>query len=403
MRTRLKILLLSTLNTLFLLWATFVLLNIAYPYDDESVLIKWTSVLRNTVQESTSKPKPERFVFVNVAWDKALIPKYDDEIPEYKIPIGVEPITDREKLLKFFRILNQKPDNHKFLMCDVFFAGESAHDSLLQVELRKMKNYCVSYHKNDEGALDLPMFEAARALADYEHFDDLCLKFRIFHDDSLVSVPLYMYQQINGVKFEPKRLLHVIDGKTVLNSFILDHRVRNYDFWKSRGDTTGITYNMVLLGELLLLDEAGVQEMMRDKIIVLGDFINDAHETIYGEMPGSVILLNAYLALEAGENVVSWPFILFLTLAYFFISYRCFDDNDAYDQWIRRVFKGKTAQFIVTFTGYALVFGLLSVISYLIFNKHLTILVLAIYMNVLEKVYSYLMRKFFRREAAASL
>jgi hypothetical protein len=390
-RFRIKMLIASALHAAFLVWGTFFLLNSSYPYGDESTLIKWTSVLRNYVQKSASKPKSDRFLFINVAWDKAFIPKYDTEMADYQI--GVEPITDRQKLLQFFQILN-KYKSHQFFMCDVFFKDNSPYDSLLQIELLKTQKFCVSYHKKEDGsALDLPKFKVSKALADYETYDDVCLKFRIFSNDSLISVPLCMYQNINKIKFEGKGTIDFINGKTVLNSFILDHKVRSYDFYKSRADTTGTTYNIQYLGEMLTLGEEYIASAIKNKIIVLGDFENDVHQTIYGKMPGSVILLNAYLALEEGQNRVTWVFLVFLYAGFFFASYKCFDTVDRLDIWIRRTFRSDAGRLAASFLSYALGFAVMSIASYLLFNIHLTILVLSVYMNILEYVYRYVRRR----------
>jgi hypothetical protein len=61
----------------------------------------------------------------------------------------------------------------------------------------------------------------------------------------------------------------------------------------------------------------------KEKIIFIGAFgggHNDRHETLYGQADGSVILLNIYYSLATGKNIVSWLFLLFLFAVFFVLS-----------------------------------------------------------------------------------
>src|SRR5690606_7262713 len=75
-----------------------------------------------------------------------------------------------------------------------------------------------------------------------------------------------------------------------------------------------------------------INHVTKDKIGGLGDFEDsDMHETISGPTSGPLILVNVLLALEEGDKLISWSFVLFLVSGYFLISYKCYTKNDLLD------------------------------------------------------------------------
>ncbi len=154
------------------------------------------------------KPDKADFLFVNVAYDKKLIQKREKGLFR-----GNQEITDRKKLARFFRVLNQKPDNHRFLLCDIFFQDPCDHalqdpcaddpappcpdDSRLMAEMAKMRNLIIPYHKNEEtGQWEFPIFQdIERGVADYTTGDTkgTFLKFTLM-DEGRKTIPLLMYE-----------------------------------------------------------------------------------------------------------------------------------------------------------------------------------------------------------------
>ncbi len=162
------IFLVCSLHSIFVIFLTFFWLNTTFMYEDEYLLIRLTSVIKRLALGIEEKPDKSRFLFVGVSWDKALTDKLDDS----GLPIGNQAITDREKVAKFLHVINQKPDNHKFLVVDIFFKDTSPADSALQSELYRTKNYLLSYHKNADDGPDYPIFTAEVGLSDYENSEE---------------------------------------------------------------------------------------------------------------------------------------------------------------------------------------------------------------------------------------
>jgi hypothetical protein len=124
-------------HSFILLVFTYFSLKSPFTSEEEMMLLQFTSGLKRKVIQKHEKPGSDRFLFISVSWDKKLIDKLD----EYDTPIGKQPITDRASITRFLQILNEKPDNHTYLMIDIFFADSindgSKDDHELAVELKK--------------------------------------------------------------------------------------------------------------------------------------------------------------------------------------------------------------------------------------------------------------------------
>ena len=364
--------------------------------DEEKRMLQITSFFKHAFVLQSEKPDPNRFLFVCISWDKALMEKKDPD----GFPIGTQTITDRQVIARFLSILNQKPDNHKFLLLDMRFDEETPDDSVLVAEFKRTHNYLVSYHKDNNDRPVPPVLPAKAGLADYETTsteDRTIIKFSAIQADSLKTSPLLMYEKLHGKQYKAGWLVDYIDRKPVLNTFILDYRILlNADSLAANS-----VYHHTYLGELLTLPPEEIHKLTKDRIIVAGDFEDqDIHETIYGNMPGSVILLNAFLALENGDNAVSVGFILFLLAGYTLLSYRCFSQHNFFEKilvsWLP--VHEEIKKLLADFAGYVVILILMSVISYFLFNIHLTILLLAIYLQIVDGIISFYRKRKGERE-----
>jgi hypothetical protein len=395
MRTKTFLLAACAIHSVLLLVFTYFSLKSPFTSDEELMLLQFTSGLKRKVFQKNEKPGSDRFLFISISWDKKLIDKLD----EYGTPIGKQPITDRAIITRFLEILNQKPGNHEFLMVDIFFADSlgdgSKDDQALAEQLQRTPNVLIPYHLTSDNTPDYPIFKASLGLADYEPtVDGQLVKFNIVRDGKYKTMPLLMYEQITGNTYKAGSILDRVGDKPVMNAFILDHRIFEEDL---SGNPP--VYKKYYLGELLSLPPEVIHEFTKDKIIVLGDLDSgqDVHRTIHGNMLGSVILLNTFLALENSDNQITWVFILFLLTGYAIISYICFRQINILEGWLLKwlPLPNYVKELIESFASYLLYFTLLSVLSYLLFNFQLTILLISFYMQVLEWV----MKNFIRNLA----
>ena len=414
---------LSLANATAMLWLTFFMLAIPQVLPDEYALVQWTSIGKNLVLKLEKKPDSSSILFVNVAWDKVLIDKPDPDIPE--LIIGSEPITDRNKLIALLKILHKKP-HHRMIVFDIFFKGKSEHDSTLTALLNTLPNCLVSFHRDERDKPDYPdlkLNSKTMTLSDLEKSWGMAMKFKIFHNNEFKSTPLQMYERLYKKKFSKGSWFFYIDDQPVLNSFILDYRVRRFDYTNSRyphfnlGEWVDPAYKVVPIRDIPTnynLDsidhtytEKFIHNFTKNRLIFVGDFEDrDIHETIYGATPGPLVLLDAFLAIEAGDNKIHFSFLALLFTAYFFVSYLVFGFRQIYPHWIERlIYKTNTHRetFFETFTILAIYMAVLSIFSFFTYSVHIGVLVLAFYLNILEKIKQYILKVVEKRALKAKL
>jgi hypothetical protein len=362
MRSSLKWLI-SGSHAIVLLVLTAFWMNTDYSYGDERVLIQWSSIFKRVILNIDEDPPRDQFLFINLAYEKALIPTEDG--------LGTEVITDREKLARFFEILKRNQKHVKFTVCDVFLKGESEHDSILQQQVSGIPRLVFPTHHGDDGRPEKLDLDVPNALADYRMASEGFLKFKLFQTDSLPTIPVYVYEKVTGRSID-RGTFYWEKNAPSLNSVIIDHQIRSHELFE-QGE-----YPVVNLSELLLLpEEVIVNEFLKNRIIMMGDFNGDTHETIYGNTPGTLILLNVFLTLLNGHHLISWWWVFFMLVGYsVFSRLMLFPEND--QSKVRQI------NWVGPLLGSMTYLSLLSVISYLIFNIHIQVLILTLYINCIR-------------------
>ncbi len=433
-KSKISIIGFSAFNAVLMTVFTFLWVNNSdIMTDDEEFMIRTTTGLKNTLFKIKEKPNPNEFLFIDIAWEKQLVNQYNkpDEPDEL---IGKCPITNRKRIAELLSYIN-KTNHHKFILLDVFLKDSSdfQSDSSLQKELTKTKNILIPYHMDGDGKPELPLFNVPVALSDYGKYtiDNNFVKFKCLYADSVRTTPLVMYEILHEKKFNDHGLYGSSNGRLALSSFILDLRIwsENIDrkVEKTELSDSGdvVKYQILYLSDLLCdglnpslikpdskfteedyalkaasksCAEEQIANLTKNRIVVIGDFSDsDIHETIYGATPGPLILLNIYLALREGDNLFSVWFILFLFAGFYFISYNCFKGRALVTSYFKRLSKKikflSKASYFLNLLSYIIFFVLLSALSFFLFNIHITILLLAIYMEVLEKVIDYFQKR----------
>jgi len=359
---------LSILNAVWMIFISHWLISVLpFLHSEEMLLFKMASFVKTLVLEQEEKPSKDDFIFINTAYDKQLVNIYDE-----KTGPGNRAITDRKKLAEFFKILNQKPDNHKYVICDILFKDTSDFDTLLEKELKRLPNVIIAYDLDENGNPDIitPFAKLNKGLATYRPEEGVLLRFNLQDNDIHKSLPLVMYEQLHHTKLKHKGFLYWLNDHIIFHNFILNLRIRDYDLFERKEEER---YQIVNLGYLLGSPGPNLEESIlsyvKNKIIIIGDFVEqDIHATIYGDMAGSLILLNAYLALVNKDNVITIPFLLFLFLSYSLLFFVIF-------YWdLTRFYPA---------IKIPILFMIISVTSYFFFNIYINILHLSMWMGVL--------------------
>ena len=350
----------SFLHAFVLLALSLFWLHTPYTYGDESLLVKWSSIVKRVIFKFDQDPPKDDFLFINLGFEKALIPLEDK--------LGNETITDRAKLAEFFTILKNHPKTAKFIYCDVFLKGNSNDDGKLATSVHGIPNILFPSHLDLNGKPELLAIDVPFAIADYRSTDEDILKFNLIQGNGYKSVPVAMYETLNKGKVFQSSGLFWDKSQMCLNSIIVDYPIRTQEVFTEEG------YPVVNLSELLLLPEDIIaNQFLKNRIVVMGDFEQDVHNTIFGSMPGTLILLNVYLSLVAGYHQISIFWILFMLAAFTLYSrLLIFQESKTVEgnRWLNKLLENMI--FLTT----------ISVISYFLFNIGLQILVLTIYTSI---------------------
>lgn len=313
-------------------------------------------------------------LFVNTSYDKMLVPFEDD------YGSGTRAVADRKKLTQLLRIINAAPVKPKLVLWDIFVDNPSEFDSSLYAEMVKLKPLICSSYLEAENKINQPNPDLHYALAQYETTTGSFLKYRIMLNDSLPYVPSELYSSVTGNTFHKTFGMVSVSNQLWLNSFIVDLPLR-----KSHIESNEIPLWNV--GEALeIFSEEEIQSTVAKKLIVFGDLYEfDNHETLLGTQPGPMIVVNTYLALLKGLPRIRWTDVLILFSLYLFTTIYCLRLRNPEDGLMAKsIHRWKTGRFIMKYFSYLFVFFFLTIILYLITNRHFQILPFAIYFNLFE-------------------
>ena len=216
--------------------------------------------------------------------------------------------------------------------------------------------------------------EVPAAIADYKMIIGGFLKFKLFQNNQVPTLPVYLYEKISKHKIDSKYGWYFDNNRLMMNSIIIDYQICTHELI-DEGE-----YPMISLSELLILpEEVIVNEFLKGRMILMGDFNLDIHETIFGETPGTLILLNVFLNLMDGNHIIHGWWIIFLLLSFtFFSRLMLFPEKKANGN--------KHINYIQPLIKSATFLALVSIISYLVFNQHIQVLVITVYINLLRFV-----------------
>lgn len=333
----------SLFNVLVISLLTYVLDNQSRFWGEDLSTFTWIEMMKYKLKKNTTQEN-NNVLFINVAYDKTLIPAYEDQ-PPYDT-LGVIPITDRKKLLDFLTLL-QKSNTYAYIFLDVRF--EAKHnvpeiDSLLFNKIAKMRNIVVANHSTIKSTPNV--ISGKMALNDYPKslFSTNFVRYKFLHDHQ-PSMALYAYKELTGKDINQHAFGYTSDGRLCYNNLFVNFSI--VDFSKDKQDDVNekkykAWYNIFMIAtssirnvngkkykeawynlgsDILKYNDANqIAILTKDKYIVIGDMINDTHDTYAGSKSGSLITINAFLSLMAGKHIVSLWLILIMSVIYFLIS-----------------------------------------------------------------------------------
>jgi len=401
MKKRLRLLLLSILHALLMLFLSYSWLSLPYTFGDESFLIKWSSLIKKSLLGIDRKPAADEFLFIDISGLRTTVAT-ENEFGEHS-PYYQEVITNRLHLAELLDMTQHYGADSRIVLLDVLLADRTPHDSILQCSVDALRQNLLSVsHLQGGEQLIRPVLDIPHALSTYRASQGIFLKYPLLLGDTLKTVPLVMAERLDDLDFRQQGGVHRLDGRLSFPSPIIDFKIRPSDF-RTGQDTVQSVYTVYPAGFLLestaYMDSSSLAAYFRDKIVVIGDFTYDLHDTPFGKMAGPIIICNAYLTLARGDNIISPLWVCFMVLGFSLVSYRIFiGQRVQYPIWTQRLFRSPLGRAILDSLDDFFILTAITLLSFFLFDIHVNILILLIYLQVI----AYLVRRYWLKETQAS-
>lgn len=383
----------SILNAGVMLSLALFWLGLPRTFGDEAIFIKWTSLVKKSLLGIDQKPSPNSVLYVDISGSQTCL-----EIPDplYKEPTGYNHtvITDRAQLAAFLQKVAQYGSGVPLVIMDLYFEIASSDDSLLQAVIDQFPFPVVGAQRIDNQQKLVPcVIKMPTGVANYLSSDNHFMKYPLYLFDTLPSLPLVAWGMSQRKNYSNTGLWPRLDGRKSLLKPIIDFKIRPFDLnTGNTADTSGFALRSMgtLLFEWDFWDEADIKTLLHNKTIILGDFSTDNHETIFGTIPGPLVVHNAYLTLVKGESIISWKWLLLLYLLFLWMSLRAYKEVASLQNAPSPKLKSAVGRIIADSIDETFFLALGTVLSYFLFNIHINILILLIYL----KLMAYLLSRF---------
>lgn len=385
---RRRLLALSVITSAVIILFTYVMGNSGYPLPGETGALKQITDYKKFLGMQLDNV-PDSVLFINVCYDKMLVPYEENEMP-----VGSTVITDRQRLLQFLAKA-KAANNYRYIFMDIFFQEglQSDYDSALFRTITTMDRIIIPKHKG-MNLCDSSLYQKA-ANADYATtWQALTFsRYQFIHDDE-TSVALKIYEDRcqGDIERHMGGLWYTDRGRLCQNSATLLLPIRITGSLIDE-ESQARERNYIYLGaDLLDLDEVmPVSEQIADKFIVIGDFKNDKHSTFLGAQPGSSIVFNSYIALTQGAHLVNWLymailFVIYIVIGLFYLSGHSFSSLCS-NPWI---------SILLSFASTATVFLIIALVASwydLAFNMWVPTTVYSLYDTFMQKYNIYKNKK----------
>ena len=391
-----RVIMLAIVNAVVVLVLSYLLNSIKYTFGNDLTIGQWVECAKSL--KDKTEAVPDSICLVNVAYDKSLM-KYEALIDrletfEYRDDVGHAAVTDRAKLLAFLNALDSV--EYRYIMMDIRFENGFEKDSVSSALFRKisqMDRIVIAKHSNYQIADD--NLENKAALGDYytTFLVSTLVKYPTVNNDNS-TIPGRMYEEQCGHKIKSHGLWWSDNGRLCYGSIFLTYPVRVTKWQQAiAGESEEETKYLPLysnLGHDILNSEIDFKEKFTNKIIVIGDFVEDVHETYVGRLPGAIVNLNVYLALVNGNHLVNWWWAIFLGLVYFAICLAIFKRTTIFNyvSFVRDT-KSTTLRFVISLLGYSTLLSTIACCYYVFGDRFYSIVFPALYFSILSAIVRY--------------
>lgn len=320
---------------------------------------------------SPETSSPDSILFVNVSYDRELIP-YDDGLNRGNIDI-----TDRTKLIKFLKIV--KNTDYRYIILDIAYdkdilKAEPLNDTLYNM-LSETRNLVLS--ESEAFAID-ERLQPKAGLVDYctSVFEETFTKVPVMEDGE-VSLPMKVFEELQSKHIESHHnLFYTCDGELARRCIYPKMYVnnRNLAYLNLGNDILNENGNSSYTADDL-------KTLLKNKIIVVGAISGalDVHNTYIGNLSGAVINTNTYISLcKEAYKIPIW-----LLVIQFLIFYACgiviFSDDKEKDKKMNK-------PLVLLWAYYSVVLTILVILIYVVTGEAYDILFTATTLTIIHWV-----------------
>lgn len=381
-----------------IIFLCYLMNNCPYPYWDSLDKFSWMEYVLSNIAPHTIDTSDA--LFINVSHDKQIVDvnfvrhlgdtcfeKEDYTFKSDGLLHGTIDITNREHLLQFLQKA-EKANTYKYIFLDIYFEQgiNTETDDSLFAQIDKMRNVAYSRHSDIENHEKAPYFKGV--INDY------------FTTRVNTSFTRYQYVQ-DGNESAPLRIFTEPDSannKTIKKwgpfYYSNGQLCQNSPFMRIPEDFKVVARMKYLdLGPELMNDNWSDdiwEQRLKDKVVFVGNYEEDVHDTYNGKQPGSYLIYLAYKELCEGKHIVSWKSIGFLFFIYVVICMFIMNRKSIWQfiPCIRRS-KNKLLLFVLDMFGYTTLLSLLSIVFYVWFNDIYNVFFPSLIFSVLSLISSY--------------
>lgn len=327
-------------------------------------------------------------LLINVAYDKQIARKSIDGIC-----VGNTDVTDRDALIKLLKNLQEMPkdSSYRYIFLDVRFeAGdETESDSVLFEEIASTPRLVVANHKDI--VLADEKLKGKAALSDYDITLTSTNFFRYkFLRDEGESMPLRVYHDLFGDSLRKCGWFYMSNKGLCQNTHVVKSVLKFDEEDEESNNGSSVIATPYYQNLNKINDFQNLSVLANKKYVVVGNMIDDKHDTFFGKTPGPILVFSAFWSLKNGKHLVGfWVEIIFFLL-FFSISLSLFSRSPIIEKipWVKQS-KSKLFRFVIHFLSYSTVLFVATVVLYLCFNVVSSICIPALFFSVQKSYFNY--------------
>lgn len=367
-------------SVLFIL--SWLYINSFYSISAEDALFRKIAFTKFQLFNQKENPEIKNLEFVDVSHDLALIE--DPDLNNY----GNIAITDRAKIYEFLKLLRENNVHPKFIILDIqfyipFTAENNTNqntDSLLQAEILKFKNISAPLLLDNNGKPIEPLIKTKfPSIASYKTYGTAINKIKIDYPEfNLSSTSLVLYKNLKKVNLKSNAIFSTDNGVLSLNYIWPEYPITAR---KMEERKKNYPQN---IGEILLIPDV-LKKRFDDKIIFVGNFETDVHQSPIGKIPGTVVVANTFLSLEKGVHHVSIFWIILMISLYSFLFYlSIFSKIPEITFKFKFIFSNHLSDFIKGYLSYFGIMFFATILSYLIFKIFVNVMIISFIFSIID-------------------